>query len=390
MGIGPRAAAIGIALLALQPGNAVGQIAVAVNDGKQARGAEIPGATPDTLSLIDIAEDEPRLLATMPVPNSLIGPPSSVAVARDERFAVITAAQALISGTPPTLAIADIVSVVDLSNHRAPRLVQRLHAGPGATGVAINRAGTLVLVASTGDDSISIFSVAHRRLTRVGRVQLGYQSRPTDVTFTPDGKSVLAVSQTPGLVTRYEVRGTRLVRSAMLFAPGSLPYGIVVSPDGRVAFNTNLAGRGTSDGAPSAPRASTITALDLVTGKVTTTIDAGSGAEHLALSPDGRFLAVTVGNGSNGRPGSPGYNEFGLLKIFAVSGPQLTFLTEARTGQWCQGAIWTRAGGAILLQCAGDRTIQLFRFNGSALVPDIAATLHFAARPASIATTWSR
>ncbi|MEI9927329.1 MAG: YncE family protein [Sphingomonas sp.] len=394
MGKGRTAAAIAIATaaLALTPALALAQVAVTVSDGKQAHGTDVPGAAPDTLSSIDLGGARPRILGTIRVANSLIGPPTSVAVTPDERLAIVTAAQALAPGKPPVLVLADVVSVIDLSNRAAPKLVQTLHAGPGATGVAINRAGTLALVASTGDDSISVYTIAGRRLKPVGRIQLPYQSRPTDVVFAPDGKSALVVSQTPGRVVKFAVEGVTLVRTDTAFSPGLLPYGIVVAPRGDFAFNSNLGGRIPAEGAPSSagPRASTISVLDLNGGKVVDTIDVGAGSEHLTLSADGAYLAVTVGNGSNARVGSAEYHPFGLLKIFRVEGPKLTFVTEARTGQWCQGAAWTRDHRAILLQCAGEREIQVFGFDGAGLARDENATLRFDARPASIATAWSR
>ncbi|HVI33583.1 YncE family protein [Phenylobacterium sp.] len=388
-GVGLAAVAAGLALA----GAAAAEIAVSVNDGKQLRpGDDPPGRTPDTLAVLDLTAAGPKVLASLPAPTSMIGPPTSVAVTPDARLALVTAAQTLDANGPATLVLDDTLTVVDLSNPAAPRVVQTLHAGAGATGVAVNRAGTLALVVSTGDDSVSVFGISGRRLTPAGKVRLPYQARPTDVAFTPDGKGALVVTQTAGSILRLAVDGTKVTRTEVAVQPGVQPYGIVVSPKGDFAYNTNLGGRRPTPGqpTPAGPRPGTISAIDLTTNQVATIVEVGQTPEHLTLSADGGVLAVVVANGSGGAPGSPGYNDFGLLKVYRVAGGELTPVAEAKTGRWCQGAAWTKDRSRVLLQCAGGREIESYRFDGTTLTRQPAETLKFAARPASIATATSR
>src|SRR4051812_38120226 len=49
-------------------------------------------------------------------------------------------------------------------------------------------------------------------------------------------------------------------------------------------------------------------------------------------TPDGAYLAVNSINGSHKPKDSPFFNDFGLLKIYRVSGADLTFITEAKVG----------------------------------------------------------
>src|SRR5207247_1737094 len=123
---------------------------------------------------------------------------------------------------------------------------------------------------------------------------------------------------------------------------GLQPYGVAYSPDGRFAYNTNLGGRvQPADAAKTTgPRIGTITAVDLRT-KAVTTIDVGLTPEHLTLSPDGKYMAVVIANGSAAAPGSPGYSEFGLLKLYRVRATMITPVAEAHSGGWCQGAIFS-------------------------------------------------
>jgi DNA-binding beta-propeller fold protein YncE len=373
----------------LTPISAPAQIAVAANDGKQLRPGEVATTrTPDTVSVIDLRSYPPKVIGIVQAPASMIGPPASVAVARDGGFALVTAAQRLNAGGE--LELNDTLSVIDLRDPKAPRLLQTIQAGPGASGVTINRAGTLALVASTGDDMISIFSISGKRLTAEGKVQLPAGSRPTDVDFAPSGKTALAVAQSSGQLIGLSVAG-KVVTIDGSVKTGVQPYGVAFSPDGRFAYNTNLGGREQPADAPktSGPRIGTVTAVDLKTQAVTA-IDVGLTPEHLTLSADGKYMAVVIANGSAAAPGSPGYNEFGLLKLYSVRGTTLTPIAEAHSGAWCQGAIFSGNAKTVLLQCAMPREIEVYRFDGKSLVRDEAGTLKFDSRPGAIASATSR
>jgi DNA-binding beta-propeller fold protein YncE len=377
------------AVATLIPISASAQIAVSANDGKQLRPGEAATTrTPDTVATIDLRSYPPKAIGAVQVPASMIGPPTSVAVARDGGFALVTASQRL--NAAGELELNDTLSVIDLRDPKAPRLLQTIQAGPGASGVTINRAGTLALVASTGDDSISIFSIAGKHLTAEGKVQLPAKSRPTDVDFAPSGKAALAVAQNAGQLIGLSVAGKAVTIDGSVNV-GVQPYGVAYSPDGRFAYNTNLGGRVQPAGAPktTGPRIGTITAVDLKT-KAVTTIDVGLTPEHLTLSPDGKYMAAVIANGSAATPGSPGYSEFGLLKLFKVDGMSLTPIAEAHSGGWCQGAIFSSDARRVLLQCGMPRDIEVYRFDGKSLVRDEAATLKFDSRPGAIASATSR
>jgi sugar lactone lactonase YvrE len=89
--------------------------------------------------------------------------------------------------------------------------------------------------------------------------------------------------------------------------------------------------------------------------------------EGLAISPDGRFVALTVMNGSNAPAASPFFRDHGLLKILRVDGTTLRPLTEAPIGTWCQGVAWHPDGRSLLVQCMVERAIRTFRFDGTKL-----------------------
>src|SRR3712207_6249733 len=98
--------------------------------------------SPDTLSIIDLSANPPRLRAEIQVSASVVGPPTSVAIAPNERLALVTANQRHDPTDPSKLIPGNGMAVVDLSSN-PPRIAATLNTGSGPAGVSINRAGTL-------------------------------------------------------------------------------------------------------------------------------------------------------------------------------------------------------------------------------------------------------
>jgi DNA-binding beta-propeller fold protein YncE len=95
----------------------------------------------------------------------------------------------------------------------------------------------------------------------------------------------------------------------------------------------------------------------------------GPTPEGLAISPDGRYVALTVMNGTNTPAASPLHHDFGLLRIFALDGHTLTPVTDAHIGQWCQGVAWAGGSRTILTGCMVDQALFTFTFDGRTLTP---------------------
>jgi DNA-binding beta-propeller fold protein YncE len=361
----------------------MGQIAVSANDGKQrAADARTEPLTTDSIAILNLTAPV-RVLAQLNAPASMIGPPAAVALAHDSSFAIVTASQQLdASGkTVP----ADIVTVVDLTHPSRPVVAQTLHAGPGASGVAINAAGTLALVTNAGDDSVSVFAISQRRLAAIGSVSLAAKSKPLDVAFAADLHSAYVVEQGAGAIVRLTVDG-RKVAAAGSIAVGVQPYSMALNKE--LAYVTNLGGRGPP--ATPGPTMGTIAIVDLRAGRMLTQIDVGVTPEHVALSPSGRYLEATLINGSNASTASPNHHDHGTMVIFRVHGTNLEPVNQVETGAWCQGAAWSDDEKRVLLQCAARKQIEVYGFDGKTLTADTAATLQFDARPGAIATARSR
>jgi DNA-binding beta-propeller fold protein YncE len=374
-----------VALLCLATG-AQAHLAISGNDGKQLQKGEDIGVTPDSVSVIDLAVYPPKVIGTVNGPASMIGPPEAVVVARDESFAIVTAAQKFNPADPMHPADDDKVSVIDLSTPSKPRFVQTVAAGPGASGVAMNKAENLVLVAAKMDGAIHVFRLAGKRLTHVGRVDLGTGAQPTDVVFAADGRHAYAVVQGINKVMELAVDGTKVATTGRDVATGKSPYGAAVTPDGNWLINTNVGGALTGD-----DHTGTVTMVDLKTHRLALSLAVGKTPEHVSLSPDGKYIAVVLANGTANVKSDPRYGGvLGYIKVLAVGPGILTPVAEADSCHWAQGATWSPDGKLILQQCATERDILVYHFDGKSLTQDKAATMTFESRPGSIATAVSR
>ena len=367
------------------------QIALSANDGKQPLLYEHPTThTPDNVAVIDLDASPPRVIGTVDVPTSMIGPPAAVAVAHNGKIALVSNAKKFDPSHTGRFVLDNRVSVIDLTDPRHPKVIQTLDGGEGATGISFSRDDTLALVAATGG-SVTAFSVSGKTLAMTDRIQLNAKDQPVDVAISPDNKIALVSQESSPDIVRLAIEGTKIRNTGITIRTGYETYGVIFSPDGRFAYNTNLGGRilpGHAEPPPD-PVIGTVTVIDVGANKVVNTIDVGDTPEHLTLSHDSHYLALTIGNGSSSRPGSPGYHPNGLLKIFKVGGPTLTEVTETNTGRWGQGATWNKVHSLVLLQSGFQKDIEVFRFDGKALTREPAA-LHFDARPGSIATALTR
>jgi DNA-binding beta-propeller fold protein YncE len=332
------------------------QLAVSANDNKQINvagvGSVVPNAAPDTVSVIDIGVFPPRLVGEVQAPASVVGPPTSVAVAPDESFVLVTAATKKDPANPAKVVVDNRLSVIDL---KAMKVVQTLEAGAGAAGVAINASATLALVANRNEGTVSVFTVKGMNLAPAGKVALGNKdSGPCTVKFIGDGRRALVTRDGDSTLTILSVDGAKVTAGRNFFA-GIRPYGADVTPDGRYAVVANV-GRGQGD-------ADTASLIDLSMNPPRTvdTITVGPTPEGIKISPNGKYAALVVHNGSTLVPTSPLYNAFGKVVLLGINGGRLVKLSEERIGRWSQGAVFTPDSGTLLVQNMVEKDIQVFK-----------------------------
>jgi DNA-binding beta-propeller fold protein YncE len=363
----PAKLGFALALVPLLTVGATAQILVSANDNKAVlvNGANVVPANPaaDTVSIIDLGVSPPKLIGEVKAPASVIGPPQSVAISRDETFALVTGAFK-VDPADPNKAIPDNkLSVIDLKA-KPPAVIATLEAGLGAAGVSINNAGTLALVANRSEGTVSVFTVSGNKLTPAGKIQLGdSKSGPSHVAFTPDGKSALVTRDGDNRVSILAVDGNKVEDSKAFMVGGIRPYSLEISPKGDVAvFSNQGGGQGDID---------VINVIDLKAKppRIVDTISVGQTPEGVGMSSDGKYIAVTVMNGSNRPKDHPAFNDFGLLQVYSVNGTKLRKVAQAKVGHWCQGAAFSKNNKTVVIQCMVEKNLQVFNFDGRNLKP---------------------
>lgn len=360
-----RLIAVALALVPLLSSGALAQLAVSANDGKAVLvdGTNVVPAEPalDYVTVVDLGASPPRVVGEVAAPASVVGPPQSVAVSRDESFALVVASTKVDPADPKKTVPDNRLTVIDLKA-RPIVVTQTLEAGAGAAGVSINRAGTLALVANRSEGTVSIFTIAGKQLAAAGKISLGDEkSGPCNVAFSPDGKTALVSREGDHKISILKIDGNSVEYAKRDMTGGFRPYGIGISPKGDVAVIGNSGGR-TGD-------VDVISIVDMKAQppSIVDTISVGETPEGIAMSPKGDFVAITAMNGSDKSKSSPFFHDNGLLKIFAVEGTRLSLVAQAPVGHWCQGAVWSRDQKKILVQCMVEKELQIFRFTGDSL-----------------------
>jgi DNA-binding beta-propeller fold protein YncE len=350
--------------------NAVAQIAVSANDGKMMLVDGVntprPDPQPDTVTIIDVSVMPPKILAEVRAPTSVAGPPHSVAISRDRSIALVTASMKIDPNDPKTAIPNDQVTVIDLKAS-PPVVLKTLQAGAGASGVSINPAGTLALVANRYEGTVSVFSIEGKNVTSLGKVDFAApDSQPAQAMFLADGRTALISrsAATDNKISVLAINGTKVEYTKQDLFSGLQPYGMDITPAGDFAVVANI-GTGFTGGAD------TVSLLDLKANPPRTIdqLPVGPIPEGIVVSPNGRYVAVTVMNGTNLSKSSPFYHDYAVLKVLEINGRKLLPVAETRIGRWCQGAAWTPNGATVLAQCMVEKEIQMFGFDGKSLKP---------------------
>jgi len=378
--------AVTACVLALSSSSVFADLAISGQDGKQVRpGDGIPMVpTPDSVATIEFSSTKaPKVIGMLNVCSTQMGPPSAIAVAPDYSFALATCPQKI--GPDNKNAPQNLVSVIGLDDPTHPKLLQTVQAGMGATGIYLDKKLRFALVTGTGDDTITLFTIKDRTLTQASQVKLEAKAEPRDVIISRDGKTAYALRFGDAKVTKLSIKGDQISRVGD-YDVGVNPDGGSLTHDGRYLIVNNFGGYTTT-----AKGSAATTVTDTRNGKVTYAVEVGALPEAVVLSPDGKYVALVIGNGSATLKTAANYNSvFGKLSLFKVGTGSLTHIADAQLGHACQGAVWSDDQKRLLVQCSVERDIRVFDFDGAALIERPEAALKMESRPGAMVTSKTR
>jgi DNA-binding beta-propeller fold protein YncE len=347
------AVAAAVSALAQAPLNLI----VSANDAKyfRVRGADIfdAQAGSDTVSLLDCATMPPRVTATINVHHSLFGPPQAVALTPDGKTAFVSAPNRLEAGATAPVA-ENFIQVVSLIDGK----VGRIPLGSHPQGVAINRTGTLVLVATAGG-TVAVLGLTDNgwRLRQEENVS---EHRLSSVAFGPDGRSALVGLRDDQGLAVLEVTDTGIRDSGERIATGVAPY--TIDTAGRWAVVANVGLAGLKNPGRLAADCDSITLVDMARRpfRAVQHISTPATPEAAALSPDGRWVAVQAMAGSNLPASNASRQERGRLVLFENRMGVLHQTADISGGEASQGLVFTADGRHLLVQFNVERQIAIY------------------------------
>jgi DNA-binding beta-propeller fold protein YncE len=360
------------------------QLAVSTNDAhaELVNGVNtVPkNPSPDTLAVIDLSASPPKLVGEIAgIPGSVIGPPFSVALTPDEHYALVTACMKIDPADPTKTTTDNRLTVVDLKAS-PPHAIATLTTGQGPAGLAINRAGTLALVANRGEGTISIFSISGATVTPQGLLTIGNATSALGtVAITPDGQRALVSRDGDNLVTVLNIDGVKVTLAGRDVRTGLRPYGVDITRDGHYAVVGNVGyGNGDTD---------TVALLDLRADpvRVVDIAPVPQTPEGVKLSPDGTICAVITQDGSNKPKDSPFYHDHGQLVLLRIADGKFMQIAHAPIGHWSQGAAFSADGKTIIVGNMVEKNIQDFSWDGQNL-RDTGVTIPLQGGSAAIST----
>ena len=331
----------------------------------------------DTVSIINISDPaKPKIVVNLPLMNTITGPPVNLAITPDQHLALVANSLDWVKAGDGWKGVPDNkIYVIDLTTS-PPAQIGTVEAGKQASGMAINRAGTLALVANRAEDTVTVLAIDGKDVKPVGTVSVATKptatvpspppALPAAVAITPDGKRALVAKSGANRVGLLDIDGQKVTNAQVDgknydMATGLNPLNVQITPDGKLAIVNNIGGG--QDGG-----VDTVGIIDLAASppRVIDQVVVGDGPEGLAMSPAGGYAASLILNGTGGTPKTAFFRHehsyVALLKIDgktvrkvgkpkSVASPKASL--SAPTGAFSMSAI---SSTATLTSCASTAT----------------------------------
>jgi DNA-binding beta-propeller fold protein YncE len=296
----------------------------------------------DTVSIIDIADPvKPRILANLPLMNTITGPPVNLAITPDRRLALVANSLDWVRDGEDWKGVPDNkIYVIDLTAS-PPAHIGTVEAGKQASGMVINRAGTLALVANRADDSVTVLAIDGKSMKPVGTVSVATQTTPAvaspppalpfAVAITPDSKHALVVKCGANRVGLLDIDGQRVSNAQVDgkhydMVTGLNPLNVQITPDGKLAIVNNIGQDGGFDTVG-------IINLEATPPRVIDQVVVSDGPEGLAMSPTGGYAASLILIGTGGAPKNAFYrHEKSYVALLKIEGKTVRKVAQADVG----------------------------------------------------------
>ena len=249
------------------------------------------------------------------------------------------------------------IYVIDLTA-KPPKLINTIEGDKQPSGLSINPAGNLALVANRAGKSISVLSIHGTDVKLIGSVDMG--DEVSAVVFTPDGKHALASKASANKVALLDVDGDKVTYTKRDLLTGLFPYNVVVAPNGSIALTADNGNNG-SDG-----NVDTVSVIDLAEPvHVIDHITVPDSPEGLAFSPKGNIAVAVEATGSNHPKTDFYYHPHGMATVLKIDGKKVTRLNDIEVGALPEAVAFTPDGRYIYVGNYSDRDFSILRVDGT-------------------------
>jgi len=319
----------------------------------------------DAVLILDLADPlNPKIVGNLPLKNSVVGPPVNLAIDPTNSIALVAdSINVTKDGDALKQGPDDKVYVIDLKAS-PPKLIDTITAGKQPSGLSINRAGTLALVANRAGKSITVLSIKGTAVKVIDTVDMG--DEVSQVVFTPDGKRALATKFSAHKVALLDVDGDKVTYNKFDLPAGLWPYNVEVTPNGQIALTSDNGAAGSSDGSVDT---TSVIDLEAKPPRVIDRVVVGDGPEGLAISPKGNVAVSVILAGSNNKP-AYFYHRNGHLTVLRIDGKKVTKVKEIEVGGLPESVAFTPDGRYLYVGNYLDKDISILRVSGT----DIADT----------------
>src|SRR4051794_16431175 len=190
----------------------------------------------DAVLVVDISNPaHPRVRASLPLMNSLLGPPTNLQITHDGKLGLVANSVVMNQdGSAWKSSPDNKVFVIDLAAD-PPKLADTISVGQQPSGLAISHKGDLALVANRAGKSVSVLGINNGKVTSLGDVPL--EQEAAAVVITPDGRRAFVVMNLVNRIGVLTIDGQKVTYDKAMDIPAALnPYNIDITPDGRYAI----------------------------------------------------------------------------------------------------------------------------------------------------------
>lgn len=347
-------------------------------DEKAVRQALAPGH--DQVMFFDIKDPaKPELIGSLDLENSILGPPTNVAVTPDQSLALIANSvhsEQTLTGWKAVPA--DDLFVVDLKAY-PPTLIQTVKVGRQPSGIAVSADGKFALVANRDSKSISVLKIEAGAVTVADTVSL--EDNVGGIAITPDGRRVIATKTAVHKAAILAIDETGKLKFERDLWVGLFPWNVSISPDGKTALVANIGNGGQSDGS-----AKTISVIDLAAAVpyVREHVSVGDAPEGVAFSPRGDFAALTILQGSYDAVASAWFRKpTGAATLLSVGKDKVSVVNSVDVGAFPEGVAFSPDGQFIYAGNYKSNSISILKIAGGKLM-DTGNSIALPGPPASL------